>query len=168
MEALRYQSIREKKDRVLRLTGFQVEEFEALCLEFRPVWDKFIKYNTLEGKPRKRLVQKERANAMLPTLEDKLLFLLYEHKNYPTQEALATQFDMAQPHANLWLKILRPLLEETLARGGDLPVRTAERLNKAIGERKAVLIDGVERPILRSADSETQREEYSGKKTALR
>jgi hypothetical protein len=167
MEALRYQSIRDKKNRVLRLTGFHPEEFESLCAEFRPVWDKYIKYNTLEGKPRKRIVRKERTNAMLPTHEDKLLFLLYEHKNYPTQEALATQFNMEQPHANQWLKILRPLLEETLRRGGDLPVRNSERLNKAIGERKAVLIDGVERPILRSADLETQQEEFSGKKKAL-
>ena len=82
MEALRYRDIREKKDRVLRLTGFQPEEFEALCAKFTPVWEKYIKNSTLEGKPRKRQVKKERKNSMLPTTEDKLLFLLYEHKNY--------------------------------------------------------------------------------------
>ncbi len=69
---------------------------------------------------------------MLPTTEDKLLFLLYEHKNYPTQEALATQFGMEQPHANMWLKTLRPLLQETLHREGDLPQCVSERLNTAI------------------------------------
>jgi hypothetical protein len=168
MEALRYQDIREKKDRVLRLTGFQVEEFEALCTKFRPVWEKYIKNTTLEGFPRKRQVRKERKNSMLPTTEDKLLFLLYEHKNYPTQEALATQFGMEQPHANMWLKILRPLLQDTLHREGDLPQRISERLNKAIGGRKRVIIDGVERPILRSGDPETQQEEFSGKKKTLR
>ena len=168
MEALRYRDIREKKDRVLRLTGFQAEEFEALCVKFTQVWEKHIKNTTLEGKPRKRQVKKERKNSMLPTTEDKLLFLLYEHKNYPTQEALATQFGMEQPHANMWLKILRPLLQETLHREGDLPQRVSERLNKAIGDRKRVIIDGVERPILRSGDNEMQEEEYSGKKKTLR
>ena len=168
MEALRYRDICEKKDRVLRLTGFQPEEFEALCAKFRPVWERYIKNTTLEGKPRKRQVRKERKNSMLPTTEDKLLFLLYEHKNYPTQEALATQFGMEQPHANMWLKTLRPLLQETLHREGDLPQRVSERLNKAIGDRKRVIIDGVERPILRSGDHETQEEEFSGKKKTLR
>lgn len=168
MEALRYRDIREKKDRVLRLTGFQVEEFEVLCAKFTPVWEKYIKSTTLEGKPRKRQVKKERKNSMLPTTADKLLFLLYEHKNYPTQEALATQFGMEQPHANMWLKTLRPLLQETLHREGDLPERVSERLNKAIGDRKRVIIDGVERPILRSGDNETQQEEFSGKKKTLR
>lgn len=36
--------------------------------------EKYIKNTTLEGKPRKRQVKKERKNSMLPTTEDKLLF----------------------------------------------------------------------------------------------
>jgi len=168
MEALRYRDIREKKDRVLRLTGFLPEEFEALCAKFAPVWEKHIKNTTLEDKPRKRQVRKARKNSMLPTTGDKLLFLLYEHKNYPTQEALATQFGMEQPHANMWLKILRPVLQESLQQQGDLPQRVSDRLDKVIGDRKGVIIDGVERPILRSGDYETQEEEFSGKKKTLR
>jgi hypothetical protein len=168
MEKLRYADIRKKADRVMSLTGFKPEEFEALCAEFKPVWEKYISQHTLEGKRRQRQVRKERKNAMLPSVEDKLLFLLYEHKNYPTQEVLATQFDMEQPHVSNWLKILRPMLEETLSKSKDLPVRQAEGLSKAIGERKKVVIDGVERPILRSGDYQTQEEEYSGKKKTLR
>jgi hypothetical protein len=168
MAALRYGDIREKKDRVLRLTGFHPVEFEALCSNFKPILDKYLKNHTLEGKPRKRQVVKERKNSILPTAADKLLFLLYEHKNYPTQEVLATQFGMEQPHANMWLKILRPLLQETLRQTGDLPERVSERLYRTIGDRKQVLIDGVERPILRSGDNETQEEDFSGKKKTLR
>ena len=146
MIGLQYAAIREKKDRVLRLTGFTPDEFEALHQLFDVKWASFIRRYTLEGKERKRQVQKERKNAMLPKVEDKLLFLLYSLKNYPTQEALATQFNMEQPHANMWLRVLRPLLSEALAQGGDLPEQTVERLNKAIGSRQSVIIDGVERP----------------------
>ena len=168
MNGLHYAAIREKKDRVLRLTGFTPVEFEALHQLFETKWASFIRRYTLEGKARKRQVQKERKNAMLPKVEDKLLFLLYSLKNYPTQEALATQFNMEQPHANMWLRVLRPLLSEALAQGGDLPEQTVERLNKAIGSRQSVIIDGVERPILRSGDSAIQAEEFSGKKKTRR
>ena len=168
MKGLFYADIREKKERVLRLTGFTPDEFVSLSHEFRPVWEKFIRRYTLEGKERKRQVKKERKNAMLPKVEDKLLFLLYSLKNYPTQEALATQFNMEQPHANMWLRVLRPLLSEALAQAGDLPEQTVERLNKAIGSRQSVIIDGVERPILRSGDSAIQAEEFSGKKKTRR
>jgi hypothetical protein len=75
---------------------------------------------------------------------------------------------MEQPHANMWLKILRPVLQEALRQGGDLPERVSERLGKAIGDRQRVVIDGVERPILRSGDHETQQEDFSGKKKTLR
>lgn len=168
MKQLSYSDIRGNSSRVLGLTGLKPEEFETLLAAFRPIWEDFIEHHTLEGKVRQRVVRRERKNAMLPTVEDKLLFILYEHKNYPTQEALATQFDMDQPHANVWLKILRPMLTQALSRSGDLPVRRAEGLDKAIGGRKRVVIDGVERPVLRSTDDATQREEYSGKKKTLR
>jgi Helix-turn-helix of DDE superfamily endonuclease len=168
MEALRYTDIKLKKDRVLRLTGFTAEEFEQLCAKFSEEWSKFIKTTTLEGKPRQRKVNKERKNSMLPTIEDKLLFILYDHKNYVTQDVLATQFGMEQPHANFWLKLLRPILEETLKKGDNLPARTTERLSKILGTRTKVIIDGVERPILRSGDYETQEEDFSGKKKTLR
>ena len=168
MEAIRYESIREKKNKVLSLTGFLPDEFDALCAKFKLVWEKYIKIFTLEGKRRKRQVKKERKNSMLPTIEDKLLFLLYEHKNYPTQEILATMFGMEQPHANTWLKILRPLLQETLKLEGDLPQRTSERLNRVLGDRQRIVIDGVERPILRAGDHEAQQEDFSGKKKTLR
>lgn len=48
-----------------------------------------------------------------------------------------------------------------------LPVRTHERLSKTIGTRDKVIIDGAERPILRSGDHETQEDDFSEKKKTL-
>ena len=69
MIGLQYAAIREKKDRVLRLTGFTPDEFEALHQLFDVKWASFIRRYTLEGKARKRQVQKERKNAMLYSTE---------------------------------------------------------------------------------------------------
>lgn len=165
MSRLRYSDLAGKAARLLKLTGLTPEEFEGLSARMSPLWDKFIRRYTLEGKPRQRLVQKERKNSTLPTIEDKLLFLLYELRNYPTQEVLATQFGMEQPHASMWLKLLRPILQEALH--GELPERYGEKISKAIGDRELLIIDGAERPVLRSGDKETQAEEYSGKKKTL-
>jgi Helix-turn-helix of DDE superfamily endonuclease len=168
MEGLRYQSIKDKPHKVLSHTGLKVSEFETLLETFSERWRHYIEHYTMEGKIRKRKVRKIRSNGMLPTEADKLLFILYHHKNNPLQETLATAFGMEQPHANVWLKLLMPILQDSLGRQGVLPERKAERLHRVLQDVDKVLIDGSERPIQRSGDAETQREDFSGKKKTLR
>lgn len=168
MKGLSYKDIKYKPHKVLSHTGLKASEFETLLAAFSQRWQHYIRHYTLEGKVRKRLVQKERSNAVLPTAADKLLFILYHHKNNPLQEALATLFGMEQPHANQWLKRLMPILQDSLSRQGVMPERKAERLHRVLQGVEKVLIDGTERPIQRSGDAETQREDYSGKKKTLR
>jgi hypothetical protein len=127
-----------------------------LALEFKVVWDKYITQFTLEGKPRKRSVAKERTNGILPTVEDILLFILYENKNYTIHGTIGAQFKMEQPHVRFWLKLLRPMLQQTLQNRKDLPVRCAVELNRVLAGRDKITIDGVERPVLRSSDNEAQ------------
>lgn len=167
MKGLRYNDIQSKRHKVLSHTGLKVEEFEILLTTFSPRWQHYIRHYTLEGKLRKRLVKQERSNAMLPSDADKLLFILYHHKNNPLQEALATLFGMEQPHANFWIKLLMPILQDSLQHQGVVPERKAERLHRVLQGVDQVLIDGTERPIQRSADSETQKEDFSGKKKTL-
>ena len=73
--------------------GLNPDEFEALCLHFDEAWQAYIRYYTLEGKPRARQ-SKPRTNSTLPTSEDKLLFVLYFLKTNPLQEVLASAFSM--------------------------------------------------------------------------
>jgi hypothetical protein len=49
-----------------------------------------------------------------PTMAEKLLFVLYYYKIYPTFDVLGTQFDMARSKANANLHKLSPMLYDTL------------------------------------------------------
>lgn len=167
MKGLRYTDIQDKPHKVLSHTGLKVGEFEILLKSFGERWQHYLRHYTLEGKPRMRVVKKERSNAQLPTDADKLLFILYHHKNNPLQEALATLFGMEQPHANFWIKRLMPILQQSLQHQGVVPERKAERLHRVLQGVDQVLIDGTERPIQRSGDYETQQEDFSGKKKTL-
>ena len=49
-----------------------------------------------------------------PTMTEKLLFVLYYYKTYPTFDVLGTQFAMARSKANENLHKLSPILYDTL------------------------------------------------------
>ncbi len=167
MGKLRYTDLAQNPKALLAHTGFKPDEFEALCVFFDQAWQGYIKYYTLEGKPRERQ-SRGRKNETLPTIEDKLFFVLDYLKTNPLQEVLAAAFSMRQPHASTWLGLLLPRLEEALGRADCLPERQSERLARAVAKHERVLIDGTERPVGRSTDYETQKEHYSGKKNVIR
>jgi hypothetical protein len=128
MKGVCYENISSNARQVLALTGFKPEEFAQFCIHFSEKWNHDIRNFTLEGKMRSRQVRKERKNSQLPGIEDKLLFILYYLKNNPLQEDLAATFGLKQPHANFWLKLLRPRMEEVLLALETLPTRNSARL----------------------------------------
>ena len=165
MSKLRYTDLASNEKALLAHTGLNPDEFDGLRLHFDEAWQAYIRYYTLEGKPRARQ-SKPRTNSTLPTSEDKLLFVLYFLKTNPLQEVLASAFSMRQPKASFWLSRLLPTLERALDKANCLPERQSERLGRALAGQKRLLLDGTERPVARSTDAETQREHYSGKKNA--
>lgn len=167
MGKLRYTDLASNEKALLAHTGFKPDEFETLCPFFGQAWRRYLRTHTLEGKPRERH-NRGRTNETLPTIEDKLLFVLTYLKTNPLQEVLAASFSMRQPHASFWLKLLLPRLEEALEEAHCLPERHSERLARAVRAHQRLLIDGTERPVGRSTDYETQKEHYSGKKNATR
>lgn len=108
MNKLRYCDLASNEKALLAHTGLNRAEFERLCVFFDDAWQNYIRYYTLEGKPRERQSNPRRArsNATLPAAEDKLLFVLYYLKTNPLQEVLAAAFGMRQPHASFWLGLL--------------------------------------------------------------
>ena len=100
----------------------------------------------------------------MPTIEDKLLFILIYLKQGATQEMHATLFGMHQPDANVWIHLLHPILNQALTARGELPVRQAEAFNFEKEEELYFFHDGTERPIPRPQDQTAQKEYCSGKK----
>jgi len=105
----------------------------------------------------------------LPTMAEKLQFVLYYYKTYPTFDVLGTQFAMARSKAHANLHKLSPILYDTLVHLDLMPYRelaTPEALKAALQGVEHLLIDATERAYHRSHDDAKQREHYSGKKTA--
>jgi len=145
----------------LALTGYTVREFQALLPAFQTRFENHMATTTLRGKPRTARRYSTYHNAQLPTIEDKLLFILVYLKHGALQEVHAALFEMHQPDANRWVHLLHPLLNQALADHGALPARDAAAVEVPAG---LYLHDGTERAIVRPTDTEEQRTYYSGKK----
>jgi hypothetical protein len=161
--------IHAKSKQFLSLTSLYPEEFDRLLVVFRDRWYKFYKQYTLEGNRRKSPYYKYRNDTpTLPTVEDKLFFVLMMLKNNSTQELIAASFDLDQSKASRWFALLLPLLNKTLKKLDLQPARTTEelksQLRKARPEDDKVYLDASERPIGRITDQEAQKKDYSGKK----
>jgi hypothetical protein len=103
-------------------------------------------------------------------MTDKLQFVLYYYKTYPTFDVLGSQFDMVRSKANENLHKLSPLLYDTLVLLDLMPYRELESpevLREALAGVDQLIIDATERAYRRSQDDATQRAHYSGKKKAI-
>ncbi len=100
-------------------------------------------------------------------MAEKLFYILFYFKCYPTFEVAGVLFDFDRSQANRWMHRLQPILEAALGRTMALPERKLERIEQFLQrypEVKEVMIDGTERPIARPKDQKRQKEHYSGKK----
>jgi Helix-turn-helix of DDE superfamily endonuclease len=107
----------------------------------------------------------------LPTMADKLLFVLYYYKTYPTFDVLGTQFNMVRSKAHENLHKLSPILYDTLVHLDLMPYRelgTPDDLKAALHGVDRLIIDATERAYHRSQEASKQREHYSGKKNDIR
>lgn len=168
---MNYENIRQRKSQFESVTSLKVEEFDFLHQEFSKRWKKFYRYHTIEGKKRKHpLNNPGKQTATLPSTADKLFFLLVYLKNYTLQEMMAASFGFSQSNASKWVKILRPLLLDSLKGLKLLPITESSGVAKKLQELGAIqcILDGTERPILKSLDRDTEEQFYSGKKKSTR
>ncbi len=106
----------------------------------------------------------------MPTLADKLFFFLTYLKTYPLQEFQAASFSISQGNSihcgvSQWVKLLHPLLQESLLALGMMPERSGPALVWVLAKYngEAFNIDAAERSVERSQDDDTHRDHYSGK-----
>ena len=132
---MNHEKIRENPTQFVILTSLTVAEFDALLPVFRRQWLKYNKYHTLEGKKRKLPnLNPGKLTRTLPSIEEKLFFLLSYLKNYPLQQFQAASFEISQAKVSQWVKVLHPLLQESLSELGALPERQGEAVASVLAK----------------------------------
>ena len=154
--------------RLKALTGLNYEKYEKLLTVFGQIIAA-EQAKISATKKRKRAVGGGRKPA-LPTVELKLLFVLYYLKAYPTFDLLGDRFGMSTATANIQLYQLVPFLQSSLEVLAVLPKRSfnnAQAFKAHIenhGGLAEILIDATERPYYRYQDTDKRNAMYSGKK----
>ena len=163
---IHYAELKDRSRLLQSLTGFSATEFEALLPSFAAAWESFEE-DTFEQESRQRGRGGGR-KATLKGLADKLLFILFYFRQYPTQEVQGYLFGIGQPQANEWIHRLTGVLNQALGDELQLPERRPAKLVEVLAAcpELTFLIDGTERPINRPQDKDDQKTYYSGKQKA--
>lgn len=122
---LRYQQISQNETKLLALTGLTRREFQDLVPVFQTSFETTLRAQTLDGLDRIGRAYTTYRNSPLPTIEDKLLFILVYLKQAPTQTLHGQLFGLSQSNANKWIHLLHLVLNQALATAGVLPSRVA-------------------------------------------
>lgn len=144
--------------------GLSCEEFTNLV----PLFTHAYIAHKMEDSKRKRKVGGG-IKGKLPTYEDKLLFVLFYVKNYPTFDVLATLFDKHRGQSCEDIHLFLKVLEKALGHAVVLPERqlkSVEEFFEKFPEVKDVFLDGGERRRERPKKPKSERRMYSGKKKA--
>jgi hypothetical protein len=153
------------------LTGYSHKQFEALLPYFECTHNEYFTLYDMDGNYRDgRRSFTIYKNSPLPTVSDRLFFLLVYLKNNPLQEYHAACFGMGQKHCNSFIHVLYGILEQCLRDADVMPAETQKEFHKLLEAQLSedgipvLLHDGTEREIPRPVDTDEQQENYSGKK----
>jgi hypothetical protein len=100
----------------------------ALLPHFEHAFVVYLQDRTIDGQPRTSRRYTTYGTCPLPTMADKLLFILTYVKQNPIQEVQGQLFGMSQSNANKWIHLLHPVLNQALSDQELLPARTADDL----------------------------------------
>ncbi len=151
----------------LALTGLTPHEFLNLLPMFQQVFE-----DKRQSDYEKNRKQRERKpgggrKGFLREMQDKLFFILFYYKCYPTYDVLTFLYGFNRANGFRRQIQLTEILEKTLGKKMVLPerrLRKVEEFFELFPEAREVFIDGTERPIQGPKDSKQQKEKYSGKK----
>lgn len=150
------------KERLMRaVIGMGKEEFSELLKKFLPQVNR-----TRYKRNRKRKAGAGRTHT-LETAEQKLFYILFYMKCYPTFDMASFFFQVDRSQTKRWVDQLRKPLEKALGYAMALPVRKVRGLEEFLErfpEVKELIIDGTERAVQRPKNKKKQKQRYSGKK----
>lgn len=103
----------------------------------------------------------------LETDEQKLFFILFYYKVYPTFRFAQSIFCFDKRNVQIWVRFLEKALFSAIGYELELPFQRIRSLNhwlEVCPDLKEFIVDGTERPIQRPKDKQKQKDYYSGKK----
>jgi Helix-turn-helix of DDE superfamily endonuclease len=120
-----YEEVTQRAGSLRSMTGLTEAEFQALLPHVEQAFVTYMQERTIDGQPRTSRRYRTYGTCPLPTMADKLLFILTYLQQNPMQEVQGQLFGMSQSHANTWIHVLHPVLNQALADQELLPARTA-------------------------------------------
>ena len=123
-----YEEVTQRAGSLRSMTGLTEAEFTALLPYFEQALVTYMQDRTIDGQPRTSRRFSTYDTCPLPTMADKLLFILTYVKQHPIQEVQGQLFGMSPSNANKWIHLLHPVLNQALADQALLPARTADDL----------------------------------------
>ena len=123
-----YEEVTQRAGSLRAMTGLTPQEFTALLPHFEHALLAYMENHTIDGQPRTSRRYSTYETSPLPTMADKLLFILTYVKQNPIQEVQGQLFGMSQSNANKWIHLLHTVLNQALAHQDLLPARTADEL----------------------------------------
>jgi Helix-turn-helix of DDE superfamily endonuclease len=140
-----YEEVTQRAGSLRAMTGFTQQEFEALLPHVEHALAAYLQDCTIDGQPRTSRRYSPYDNCPLPTIADKLLFILTYVKQHPIQEVQGQLFGMSQSNAHKWIHLLHAVLNQALAHQDLLPARTADELAVMLAAKRT---EGVPQPPL--------------------
>jgi len=154
-----------RSDRLMRATtSLTVAEFDAVAKEFDLKWTALQATQTTAGAPRQRQPGGGRKGC-LETAAQKLFFILFYYKAYPTQDVMGLLFGITQGQVSEWVKRLTAVVSQLLPL--HRPARQGRQLSQLLAEQpelQELIIDGTERRLPRPQHRGKQKRFYSGRK----
>jgi hypothetical protein len=163
---LNYAKIKNRPRIFQSLTGLTPAAFAKLLPAFNRAYETALLAQDVQRETPRQRCQGGGRKATLETMADKLVFILFYFKFYPTQELLGFFFGFSQGQANHWVHRLTPILNQALGYEKQLPARKTTEVAEVLAACPGLefIIDGTERPIQRPKDRQRQQDYYSGKK----
>lgn len=146
--------------------GIRFNQFNELLPKFITALRK-AEFKKAYSKKRLREVGGGR-KATLKTNSDKLFFVLFYYKTYPTFRFASVLYQFDKRNIQLWVKFLAPILFQAL--GYELSLKVRKKISRfdlwleEYPELAEFIVDCTERAIQRPKETSVQEEYYSGKK----
>ena len=131
-----YEEVTQRAGSLRAMTGLTAMEFQALLPHFEQAFEAYMGTRTIDGQPRTSRRSSTYEASPLPTMADKLLFILTYVKQHPIQEGQGQLFGRSQSNANTWSPLLHAVLNQALAHQELLPARTADDLARLLTAKR--------------------------------